>query len=160
MVGGFRCWKPPTLGSDKLKSRDDHLGSFFLSAFTMLATATTPTAMSAIVPPWPNTTGQRDQYKKHQHQKIKCFSHFRSPFITESLDLVESVLSIIKDTLADGETLKVSGFGNFVVKAKSDRRGRNPQTGEEININARRVLTFKPSAMLKDAMNKSVTADS
>ena len=79
---------------------------------------------------------------------------------TESLDLVESVLSIIKDTLADGETLKVSGFGNFVVKAKSDRRGRNPQTGEEININARRVLTFKPSAMLKDAMNKSVTADS
>jgi len=71
----------------------------------------------------------------------------------ESFDLVESVLSIMKDTLADGETLKISGFGNFVVKEKSDRRGRNPQTGEEITIEARRVLTFKPSKMLKDAMN-------
>lgn len=73
----------------------------------------------------------------------------------ESMDLVESVLSIIKDTLAEGEMVKVSGFGNFVVKEKNDRRGRNPQTGEEINIEARRVLTFKPSAMLKNAMNRS-----
>lgn len=72
---------------------------------------------------------------------------------TESFDLVESVLSIIKDTLADGETLKIAGFGKFVVKKKTDRRGRNPMTGEEIKIDARRVLTFKPSAMLKDAMN-------
>ena len=71
----------------------------------------------------------------------------------ESMDLVESVIAIIKDTLADGETLKISGFGNFVVKEKSDRRGRNPITGEEITIDARRVLTFKPSAVLKDAMN-------
>ena len=71
----------------------------------------------------------------------------------ESVDLVESVLSIIKDTLADGETLKVSGFGSFIVKEKNDRRGRNPQTGEEINIDARRVLTFKPSAVLKSAIN-------
>jgi len=78
----------------------------------------------------------------------------------ESMDLVESVLSIIKDTLADGETLKVAGFGNFVVKEKNDRRGRNPVTGEEITIDARKVLTFKPSAMLKDAMNKSGAADS
>lgn len=77
----------------------------------------------------------------------------------ESIDLVESVLSIIKDTLADGETLKILGFGNFVVKEKYDRRGRNPQTGEEITIDARRVLTFKPSAMLKDAMNKLSSAD-
>jgi len=73
----------------------------------------------------------------------------------ESMDLVESVLSIIKDVLADGETLKVSGFGSFVVKDKNDRRGRNPQTGEEITIDARRVLTFKPSAALKGAINGS-----
>ena len=72
----------------------------------------------------------------------------------ESSDLVESVISIIKDTLADGDTLKISGFGNFVVKEKRDRRGRNPITGEEITIDARRVLTFKPSGLLKDAMNK------
>jgi integration host factor subunit alpha len=77
----------------------------------------------------------------------------------ESMDLVESVLAIIKDTLADGETLKISGFGNFVVKEKTDRRGRNPQTGEDITIDARRVLTFKPSAMLKGAMNGSRAAD-
>jgi integration host factor subunit alpha len=73
----------------------------------------------------------------------------------ESMELVESVLSIIKDTLANGETLKISGFGNFVVKEKADRRGRNPQTGEDITIDARKVLTFKPSGMLKDAMNRS-----
>jgi integration host factor subunit alpha len=73
----------------------------------------------------------------------------------ESMELVESVLSIIKDTLANGETLKISGFGNFVVKDKTDRRGRNPQTGEDITIDARKVLTFKPSGMLKDAMNRS-----
>ena len=73
----------------------------------------------------------------------------------ESIDLVESVLWIIKDTLAEGEMVKVTGFGNFVVKEKNDRRGRNPQTGEEITIDARKVLTFKPSPMLKGAMNGS-----
>ena len=77
----------------------------------------------------------------------------------ENIDLVESVLSIIKDTLADGETLKVSGFGSFVVKEKNDRRGRNPQTGEELTIEARRVLTFKPSRMLKVAMNGVCAAE-
>lgn len=76
----------------------------------------------------------------------------------ESIDLVESVLAIIKDTLADGETLKVSGFGSFVVKEKNGRRGRNPQTGEEITIDARKVLTFKASTMLKDAMNGACSA--
>jgi len=73
----------------------------------------------------------------------------------ESIDLVESVLAIIKYTLADGEPVKISGFGNFIVKEKHGRRGRNPQTGDEITIDARRVLTFKASLMLKDAMNKS-----
>jgi integration host factor subunit alpha len=76
-----------------------------------------------------------------------------------SFDLVESVLSIMKDTLAEGETVKVSGFGSFIVKAKHDRRGRNPQTGEEIVIDARRVLTFKPSLMLKDAINGAGAAE-
>ena len=77
----------------------------------------------------------------------------------ESIDLVESVLSIMKDILADGEPLKISGFGNFLIKEKNDRRGRNPVTGEEITIDARRVLTFKPSAVLKDAMNKLCAID-
>ena len=73
----------------------------------------------------------------------------------ESMELGEAVLAIIKDTLANGEMLKISGFGNFVVKEKADRRGRNPQTGGDITIDARKVLTFRPSAMLKDAMNRS-----
>ena len=72
----------------------------------------------------------------------------------ESVEMVEAVFAIIKSTLELGETLKISGFGNFVVKQKADRRGRNPQTGETLIIEARRILTFKPSNLLKEAINK------
>ncbi len=71
----------------------------------------------------------------------------------DSVDYVECVLLLMKDALATGESLKISGFGNFVVKQKKDRRGRNPQTGETITIESRRILTFKPSALLKKAIN-------
>ena len=71
----------------------------------------------------------------------------------ESVEVLEMVFTIMKNTLEQGEMLKISGFGNFVVKKKHDRRGRNPQTGETITIDARRVLTFKPSAILKKAIN-------
>jgi integration host factor subunit alpha len=69
-------------------------------------------------------------------------------------DQVEAVLGLIKDTLANGEQVKITGFGAFQVKQKNDRRGRNPQTGEAITIEARKVLTFKVSNVLKDAINK------
>ena len=72
----------------------------------------------------------------------------------ESYDVLETVFSILKTTLESGENLKISGFGTFEVKQKADRRGRNPQTGEAITIEARRILTFKPSAVLKQAINK------
>jgi integration host factor subunit alpha len=72
----------------------------------------------------------------------------------ESADMLETVFSIMKNTLESGEKLKISGFGNFEVKQKKDRRGRNPQTGEEITITARRIVTFKPSIMLRQAVNK------
>ena len=72
----------------------------------------------------------------------------------ESSEIIEAVFFIMKSTLESGENLKISGFGNFVVKQKNDRRGRNPQTGEAITIEARRVLTFKPSNLLKVAVNK------
>lgn len=72
----------------------------------------------------------------------------------ESAELVELVFDIIKDTLESSDKIKIAGFGNFVVKAKADRRGRNPQTGEEITISARRILTFKPSQVLKTSINK------
>jgi integration host factor subunit alpha len=72
----------------------------------------------------------------------------------ESAELVEQVFDIIKKTLEDGDKIKIAGFGNFVVKEKADRRGRNPQTGEEIVITARKILTFKPSQVLKASINK------
>lgn len=71
----------------------------------------------------------------------------------ESYEMLESLREIIKKTLERGETVKVSGFGNFEVKTKKDRRGRNPQTGESITITARNVLTFKPSNVLKQKVN-------
>ncbi len=72
----------------------------------------------------------------------------------ESSDLVELVFDTMKQTLEKGEKIKISGFGNFVVRQKRPRIGRNPQTGEEIEISARRVLTFRPSQVLKAALNK------
>lgn len=71
----------------------------------------------------------------------------------DSARIVESVFDIMKDELARGQKVKISGFGNFVVKDKNSRRGRNPQTGAEIEISARRVLTFKSSQVLKKALN-------
>ena len=71
----------------------------------------------------------------------------------EAAEIVETVFNTIKETLESGEKIKISGFGNFVVREKKARIGRNPQTGEEITISARRVLTFKPSQVLKNALN-------
>jgi integration host factor subunit alpha len=65
------------------------------------------------------------------------------------------VFDIMKTTLEDGDKIKIAGFGNFVVKDKATRRGRNPQTGDEIEISSRRILTFKPSQVLKAAINGS-----
>ena len=75
----------------------------------------------------------------------------------ESAELVEAVFALMKSTLETGEKLKIAGFGNFEVKQKADRRGRNPQTGETITIEARRILTFKPSGVLKAAINLEST---
>ena len=71
----------------------------------------------------------------------------------DSARIIESVFDNIKEKLAAGEKIKISGFGNFVVKEKNSRRGRNPQTGDEIAISARRVLTFKSSQVLRKALN-------
>ena len=61
-------------------------------------------------------------------------------------------------TIKEGEKVKISGFGNFVVREKNARKGRNPQTGEEIRLDARRVLTFKPSLVLKNTLNGDETS--
>ncbi len=75
----------------------------------------------------------------------------------EASDLVELVFSTLKNSLNEGEKVKISGFGNFTVKEKKARTGRNPQTGDQITISARRVLTFKPSQILKDIINGEET---
>jgi integration host factor subunit alpha len=68
----------------------------------------------------------------------------------EAADLVDLVFKVIKDTLSKGEKVKISGFGNSSIRDKATRVGRNPQTGEAMDISARRVLTFKPSQVLKE----------
>lgn len=76
----------------------------------------------------------------------------------ESADLVESVLQHMSDALVQGQQVKISSFGTFSVREKSARVGRNPKTGEEVPIHPRRVLTFRPSHLMKDrvaAGNKS-----
>lgn len=81
------------------------------------------------------------------HTKIGGFSK------KEAADLVELVFETMKETLGRGERVKISGFGNFVLRDKRERQGRNPQTGETITIAARRVLNFKASQVLKDLLN-------
>ncbi|MBW0157765.1 integration host factor subunit alpha [Sedimentimonas flavescens] len=68
----------------------------------------------------------------------------------ESAQLVESVLQHLSDALVRGETVKISSFGTFSVREKSSRMGRNPKTGEEVPISPRRVLSFRPSHLMKD----------
>lgn len=68
----------------------------------------------------------------------------------EAAEMVDLIFKVIKDTLARGEKVKISGFGNFSIRDKATRVGRNPQTGDAMNISARRVLTFKPSQILRD----------
>ncbi len=71
----------------------------------------------------------------------------------ESAEIVEHIVAILKEALMAGDKVKLSGFGNFVVRHKNPRIGRNPLTGREIMISARHVVTFKPSPVLKERIN-------
>ncbi len=75
----------------------------------------------------------------------------------ESAQLVESVLAEICDSLVQGDTVKVSSFGSFLVRQKGGRIGRNPKTGEEVPIAPRRVLVFRPSHVLKEQVNRHLS---
>lgn len=72
----------------------------------------------------------------------------------EAQEIVEFLFETIKQTLAEGESVKISGFGTFNVKKKNVRRGRNPKTGEELQITPRKVISFKPSNHVKRAVEK------
>jgi len=71
----------------------------------------------------------------------------------EASEIVEAIFETMKDVVAKGQKIKISGFGNFVVRAKKERVGRNPQTGQPIPISARRVLKFNQSQVLMAALN-------
>ena len=69
--------------------------------------------------------------------------------------IVDSIFDIIKQTLQREDKIVISGFGNFIIRNKKLRRGRNPQTGEDLEISARRILTFKPSLIIRANLKKS-----
>ncbi|MCW5204005.1 integration host factor subunit alpha [Desulfobulbus sp. US1] len=71
----------------------------------------------------------------------------------QATDSVETFITLVKESLIAGEDLLLSGFGKFNVKDKRPRRGRNPQTGDELILDARRVITFKPSGILRNKIN-------
>jgi len=73
----------------------------------------------------------------------------------EAVELVELVMETLKDAIATEGHVKISGFGNFVVRLKADRNGRSPQTGETITISSRKVLAFRPSTILKGRINQA-----
>ena len=72
----------------------------------------------------------------------------------DSARLVEYVLAEVCDALVDGENVKISSFGSFMLRNKGERTGRNPKTGEEVPISPRRVLVFRPSNLLKERLNR------
>ncbi len=71
----------------------------------------------------------------------------------QSSDIVESTINIIKDTLASGDDILISGFGKFRVKPKAERKGRNPATGDDMMLTPRKVVTFKCSGKLREKVN-------
>jgi integration host factor subunit alpha len=102
----------------------------------------------------PNATRGRDQGKTVTRADLSEIVYQRVGLSrTESAELVQSVLDEICDAAARGETVKLSGFGSFVVRSKGERIGRNPKTGVEVPILPRRVMIFKPSNVLKAKIN-------
>jgi len=94
------------------------------------------------------TTVTRAQLAEALYQKIGLSRN-------ESAEHVEAVLNEISDRLVKGETVKISSFGSLQVREKNERIGRNPKTGEEVPIEARRVLVFRASHVLKDKINEA-----
>ena len=79
--------------------------------------------------------------------------------VKEAKDILEIILEEVKLRLEDGKDVKISGFGKWTVKEKRSRPGRNPHTGDKIEISARRVVTFHPSDKMRDSVNKRLNGD-
>jgi integration host factor subunit alpha len=85
---------------------------------------------------------------------VKALANENGYPVNQTIELVETLLEIIKSKLAAGEDVLVSGFGKFCIKEKRERRGRNPATGEDMMLAPRRVVTFKCSGKLRDKINE------
>ena len=86
---------------------------------------------------------------------VKIISEKMGFGLKESTEIIDQVFDILKETLEGGEKVKISGFGNFVVRQKRSRKGRNPKTGEDLVISGRRVVSFKPSHVLRKTLNNA-----
>jgi len=104
-----------------------------------------PVKVRRVAPPVPPSMTRADLCEA-VHQEIGLSR-------AESSTLVETVLSHISDTLVGGDNVKISSFGSFVLRQKGLRVGRNPKTGEEVPIEPRTVLTFRPSQLLREQIN-------
>ena len=85
---------------------------------------------------------------------VKALAKETGCHLNQSVEMIETLLELIKSTLASGEDVLISGFGKFCVNEKRQRKGRNPATGEDMMLAARRVVTFKCSGQLRDKINK------
>ena len=101
---------------------------------------------------WLKVHGERLSMTKADLAKAIIDTAGLSP--NQAREAVQLVIDLMADTLARGEHVKISGFGTFQLRDKADRLGRNPQTGQPITISAKRVVTFRPSKVLKRAMNR------
>jgi integration host factor subunit alpha len=88
-------------------------------------------------------------------QIIESFQNNLGFTKNQSSEIIESILTIIKDALAESEDVLISGFGKFCVNQKKERRGRNPATGDDMMLAPRKVVTFKCSGKLRDKLNGS-----
>jgi integration host factor subunit alpha len=85
---------------------------------------------------------------------VKALAEENGYPVNQTIEIVETLLEIVKSKLASGEDVLISGFGKFCVKEKHERKGRNPATGENMMIEARRVVTFKCSGQLREKINQ------
>ncbi len=84
----------------------------------------------------------------------KALGHNISCSAKKSAELMDLFFEVMAESLGRGEKIKIPGFGNFTVREKGARKGRNPKTGERMEISARRVVTFKPSPILRETLNR------
>jgi len=84
---------------------------------------------------------------------VKAVAKENGYLVNQTIEIVETLLELIKSKLVSGDDVLISGFGKFCVKEKHERRGRNPATGEDMMMKARRVVTFKCSRQLRDKIN-------